>query len=92
MSVFDEIRNAKVGTIIVKILAKLKNALESPFARRMETYGVEKAKFRDTVVPNCRMYIAMVPIEIRARRIICATQGMVNKRMVFEAEICGMAF
>lgn len=54
--------------------------------------GVEKAKFRDTVVPNCRMYIAMVPIEIRARRIICATQGMVNQRIVFEAEICGMAF
>lgn len=54
--------------------------------------GVDKAKFRDTVVPNCRMYIAMVPIEIRARRIICATQGMVNKRIVFEAEICGMAF
>ncbi len=54
--------------------------------------GVERAKFRDTVVPNCRMYIAMVPTEIRARRIICACQGMVNGRMVFEAEICGMAF
>jgi len=33
-----------VGTIIVKILAKLKAALESPFVRRMETYGVEKAR------------------------------------------------
>ena len=45
MRAFDEIRNADVGTIIVKILAKLKDALESPFVRRMETYGVEKTRF-----------------------------------------------
>ncbi|MFH2110828.1 MAG: hypothetical protein ABIJ47_06140 [Candidatus Bathyarchaeota archaeon] len=44
MRAFDEIRNADVGTIIVKILAKLKDALESPFVRRMETYGIEKAR------------------------------------------------
>jgi len=43
MRVCDEIRNERVGTIIVKILVKLKKALESPFVRRMETYGVEKA-------------------------------------------------
>jgi len=33
-----------VGTMIVKILAKLKEALKSPFVRRMETYGTEKAR------------------------------------------------
>ena len=44
MKVFDEIRSADVGTILVKILAKLKKALESPFVRRMETYGVMKAR------------------------------------------------
>ncbi|MBA7633208.1 hypothetical protein ES703_40770 [subsurface metagenome] len=43
MKLFDEIRNAKVGTIIVKILAKLQEALKSQFVRRMECYGVEKA-------------------------------------------------
>jgi hypothetical protein len=43
MRVFDEIRNADVGTIIVKILAKLNEALKSPFVRRMEDYGVGKA-------------------------------------------------
>ena len=41
---FDEIRNAAVGTIIVKILAKLKEALKSPFVRKMETYGIQKAR------------------------------------------------
>ena len=45
MRAFDEIRNADVGTIIVKILAKLKAALESPFVRMMETYGVERTRF-----------------------------------------------
>jgi hypothetical protein len=44
MKAFDEIRSEEVGTIIVKILAKLKDALKSPFARRMETYGIEKAR------------------------------------------------
>lgn len=43
MKAFDEIHNEKVGTILLKILIKLKNALKSPFARRMETYGVETA-------------------------------------------------
>ena len=43
MRAFDEIRNADVGTIIVKILASLRDALKSPFVERMETYGVEKA-------------------------------------------------
>jgi len=49
MRAFDEIRNADVGTIIVKILAKLKDALESPFVRMMETYGVEKTRFISTL-------------------------------------------
>lgn len=44
MRAFDEIRSEDVGTMIVKILAKLRDALESPFVRRMETYGVEKAR------------------------------------------------
>ena len=44
MKAFDEIRNEDVGTIIVKILARLKDALKSPFVRKMETYGVGKAR------------------------------------------------
>jgi hypothetical protein len=44
MKALDRVRSADVGTIIVKILAKLKEALESPFVRKMETYGVGKAR------------------------------------------------
>ena len=44
MKFIDVIRNERVGTILVKILAQLKKALESPFVRRVETYGVLKAR------------------------------------------------
>lgn len=44
MEAFDEVRNADVGMILVKILAKLRDALESPFIRKMKTYGVKKAR------------------------------------------------
>lgn len=44
MKAFDEIRDAEVGKIIVKILAKLKEALKNPFAKKMENYGVGKAR------------------------------------------------
>ena len=40
----DELCSAEVGTIIVKILAKLKEAMKSPFARKIETYGFMKAR------------------------------------------------
>jgi len=49
MRAFDEVRSADVGRIIVKILARLKDALESPFARKMETYGIEKARSISTM-------------------------------------------
>ena len=52
--------------------------------------GVGNAKFRETVLPGARMYFLVVPSEIKPRRIICATQGVVNGRLVFEAEIRGM--
>ena len=44
MRAFDEVRSAEVGRIIVKILARLRDALMSPFVRRMETYGIERVK------------------------------------------------
>lgn len=75
-----------------QLAAYMAGGIESYEGKFIGLGGVEKAKFREIVVPNCRMYITMVPLEIRARRIICATQGRVGQRVVFEAEICGMAF
>ena len=52
--------------------------------------GLGEAKFRETVLPNCRMYILVAPVEIKSRRIIFASQGVVGGKIVFEAEIHGM--
>ena len=43
MRTLDEVRSARVGRIIVKILAKLREALKGPFVRMMEDYGVGRA-------------------------------------------------
>jgi len=40
----EEVRSAEMGAVIVKILAKLKEALKSPFVKKMETYGIAKAR------------------------------------------------
>ncbi len=43
MRVLEEVRSARVGSIIVRILVKLREALKGPFVRMMEDYGVGKA-------------------------------------------------
>ena len=42
--VLDRVRSVEVGRIIVKLLVKLREALKSPFVRRVETFGVERAR------------------------------------------------
>ena len=44
IKVLDRVRSVEVGRIIVKLLVKLREALKSPFVRRVETYGVERAR------------------------------------------------
>jgi len=44
MKAFDVIRSVDVGRIIVRILARLRDALKGEFVRRVETYGAERAK------------------------------------------------
>jgi len=52
--------------------------------------GVGDCKFRQSVTPGSRLIILGVGQEFRARRIVCKTQGVVDGRLVFEAEITGM--
>lgn len=52
--------------------------------------GVDKVKFRDSVAPNSRLLILGKATEIRPRRVVCATQILVGKKMVFEGIITGM--
>ncbi len=52
--------------------------------------GLGGAKFRDTVLPNCRMHILVSPVDIKPRRIIFASQGVIDGKIVLEVEIHGM--
>lgn len=52
--------------------------------------GIDRCKFRETVVPPARLYILCVSVEYRPRRVISDTQGVVDARLIFEARITGM--
>ena len=52
--------------------------------------GVEGVKFRGQVVPGDRLLLLGRAVEIRSRRAVFDTQGVVDDRLVFEARITGM--
>ena len=52
--------------------------------------GVDKVKFRGTVVPGQRIILVASMVEGRARRCVGASQAFVNGSMVFEGVITGM--
>ncbi|MDW8261972.1 MAG: hypothetical protein RMJ35_05555 [Phycisphaerales bacterium] len=54
--------------------------------------GVEACKFRQQVVPGQRLYVLCKKKWERHHRICCATQGIVNGSLVFEADIVGIEF
>lgn len=52
--------------------------------------GVDNCKFRDTVTPPSRLYLLCALSDYRPRRIISKNQGVVDGRLVFEADITGL--
>ncbi len=52
--------------------------------------GIDKAKFRGSVLPPARIIIAGRATDARMRRFICDAQAFVNGVMVFEGVITGM--
>ena len=52
--------------------------------------GVDHCKFREMVVAPARLYLLAVGIDLRSRRIVSDTQGVVNGNLVFEARITGL--
>jgi 3-hydroxyacyl-[acyl-carrier-protein] dehydratase len=52
--------------------------------------GVDRCKFRETVVPPARLYVLCVAMAVRQRRIVSETQGVIDGRVVFEARITGL--
>lgn len=52
--------------------------------------GIDKVKFRNIVVPGDKLIIIAQNVELRPRRAIFNTQGIVDNKLVFEAIIIGM--
>ena len=52
--------------------------------------GIDKVKFRGIVVPGDKLIIIAKKVELRSRRAVFDTQGIVNNKLVFEASIIGM--
>ncbi len=53
--------------------------------------GVDECKFREAVEAPSRLYLLATGEEVRPRRIISQTQGVVDGRLIFEAKITGLA-
>jgi 3-hydroxyacyl-[acyl-carrier-protein] dehydratase len=52
--------------------------------------GIDKVKFRGKVVPGDKLIIIAKNMELRSRRAIFDTQGIVDGKLVFEGVIIGM--
>lgn len=52
--------------------------------------GIDKTKFRETVVPGDRLYLLGHINKVRSRQFSAAVQGVVNDKMVFDTVISGM--
>lgn len=52
--------------------------------------GVDKARFRGQVLPDCRLIIATHLLKASRRMFRYLAQGFVDEKMVFEAEVLGV--
>jgi len=81
------------GVLMIETAAQLASYLYHrlfPGAGFLGFTGVDNVKFRGTVAPPCRFVIVGKAIQMKPRRMICASQGFVGSTMVFEGEITGM--
>jgi 3-hydroxyacyl-[acyl-carrier-protein] dehydratase len=52
--------------------------------------AIDKAKFRDSVIPPSRLIFVTHGLEHRTRRFVCETQALMDGTIVFEGDITGM--
>ncbi|HOI54397.1 MAG TPA: beta-hydroxyacyl-ACP dehydratase, partial [Phycisphaerae bacterium] len=64
--------------------------LVSPGDKFIGFGGVDDVKFRGQVVPGDKLVLLGKLIELRPRRAVFDTQGVVDGRMAFQARITGM--
>ncbi|MEN8127687.1 MAG: beta-hydroxyacyl-ACP dehydratase [Planctomycetota bacterium] len=52
--------------------------------------GIDKTKFRETVVPGDRLYLLGHVHKVRSRQFFAKVQGVVDEKVVFDTVISGM--
>lgn len=81
------------GVLLLEMAAQV-SAVFAKLGSNLEGFvgfgGIDSCKFRDAVAAPCRLYLLSVAREIRARRIVSDTQGVVDGKLVFEARITGL--
>lgn len=81
------------GVIMIEAAAQMCSlyfGLVSPQDKFIGFGGVDAVKFRGQVLPGDKLILQGKQVEIRPRRAVFDTIGVVNDRMVFQARITGM--
>lgn len=52
--------------------------------------GIDGARFRGTVTPGEKLYLLARPVTLKPARSVFQTQGAVNGKLVFEAQVLGI--
>ncbi|NLX57562.1 MAG: beta-hydroxyacyl-ACP dehydratase [Phycisphaerae bacterium] len=81
------------GVIMIEAAAQMCSlyfGLVSPGDKFIGFGGVDDVKFRGQVVPGDKLVLLGKLIELRPRRAVFDTQGVVDGRMAFQARITGM--
>ncbi len=82
------------GVLMIETAAQIASLVASRYGQLGDRFiglsGVDKAKFRGVVEPNQRLYILAKLLRSRERRFECMAQGVVDGKIVFEAQIIGM--
>ena len=52
--------------------------------------GIDRAKFREAIVPGDRLYLLAHISKVRSRQFSADVQGLVNDKLAFDTTITGM--
>lgn len=83
------------GVLMIESAAQLASILSrlmgiNPGNKFIGFSGVDRVKFRGTVVPCDKLIVIIKCVDLNNRRAIFEAQGVVNNKLVFEGVITGM--
>ena len=81
------------GVLMVEMIAQLASFMHfnrMSHSKFMGFTAIDQVKFRGQVVPGDRLLMLVKEVSFRPRRFICAGQGLINGKLVFEGQITGM--